>query len=402
MSDNFYKAFEDRYRGSRELILSRLRVYLPFVMPLLQYYPNAQATDLGCGRGEWLELLTENGFSVQGVDLDRHMLSACRERNLAVYEDDAIEFLKTLPDNSQIIVSGFHLVEHIPFDDVRRLVDEALRVLKPGGIIILETPNPENLVVGSCNFYLDPTHNRPVPPLLLSFLVEYCGFYRSKILRLQELAALVKNDEPTLINVLNGSSPDYAVVAQKNAPIDLQNITADLFNAEYGLSMEVLADRFQKKMQSTFESAKSKSQDLQEKIINLEGEIQQRHLQLQEKITLVEAEIHGLLNSRSWRITKPLRVMGDIMRRFKVWVKSKLKNSIRKFVSWIQGFPRLKSVFDAFLNHFPYLKMRIHAILLSEVAMPLPIEEGMEALGPHAKKIYIGIEKAVAEKKRGS
>jgi O-antigen chain-terminating methyltransferase len=367
-------------------------------MPLLRYYPNAQATDLGCGRGEWLELLTENGFSVQGIDLDRHMLSACRERNLAVHEGDAIGFLKALPDNSQIIISGFHLVEHIPFDDVRRLVDEALRVLKPGGIIILETPNPENLVVGSCNFYLDPTHNRPVPPLLLSFLVEYCGFYRARILRLQELAALVKNDEPSLINVLNGASPDYAVVAQKNGSIELQNITADVFDAEYGLSMEVLADRFQKKLQST-----------QEKIINLEDEIQHKHLQLQEKINHLGAEIqhqqlqlHGVLNSRSWRITKPLRVTGDIIRRFKAWVKSKLKNSVRKFVSWIQSFPRLKNMFDAFLDHFPYLKMRIHAILRSEVARPLPINEGVEALGPHAKNIYVGIKKAVAEKKRGS
>ena len=90
MSDGFYRAFEERYRGSRELIKGRLAAYLPFVEPLLEAYPSATAIDLGCGRGEWLELLAGSGFKPIGVDLDTGMLEACLERGLPVEQGDAL------------------------------------------------------------------------------------------------------------------------------------------------------------------------------------------------------------------------------------------------------------------------------------------------------------------------
>ena len=100
-------------------------VYLPFVAPFLGFCGVAKAVDLGCGRGEWLELLQELGFDAQGVDLDDGMLAACRERELKVQTGDAVAFLKGLPEASQAIVSGFHLAEHIPFADLQVLVAEA-------------------------------------------------------------------------------------------------------------------------------------------------------------------------------------------------------------------------------------------------------------------------------------
>lgn len=162
MSSDFYRAFEDKFRGAREVIKARLKVYLPFIKPLKDIYPDASAVDLGCGRGEWLELLAENGFSAQGVDLDDGMLAACRELGLRVQTGEAVAFLKSLPDQSQAVISGFHLAEHIPFDDLQALVEESLRVLRPAGVLILETPNPENIVVGTSSFYLDPTHRKSV------------------------------------------------------------------------------------------------------------------------------------------------------------------------------------------------------------------------------------------------
>ena len=124
-------------------------------------------------------LLTEAGFNARGVDLDDEMLSPCRDRGLSVSVGDALSCLRDLPDASQVVVSGFHLVEHIPFSDLQMLIQEAMRVLKPAGLLILETPNPENLVVGTCSFYLDPTYPRPIPPGLLEFLPEVQGFVRS-------------------------------------------------------------------------------------------------------------------------------------------------------------------------------------------------------------------------------
>lgn len=251
MSEDFYRAFENRYRGSREVIKSRLRVYLPFVNPLHRFYDDAKIVDLGCGRGEWLELLQEEGFNAQGVDLDDGMLAACRERGLKVQTDDAVSFLKKLPGSSQVVVSGFHIAEHIPFLDLQVLVQEALRVLKPGGLLILETPNPENIVTGTSNFYLDPTHQRPIPPQLLSFLPEYYGFRRVKTIRLQESVGLSSSQVFTLMDVLNGVSPDYAVVAQKTGDAEILAAINPALEAKYGLTLEKLAIRYDQQITAT-------------------------------------------------------------------------------------------------------------------------------------------------------
>jgi SAM-dependent methyltransferase len=244
MSASFYRAFEDRYRGSRELITARLRAYDDFIAPLTRLHQPAAALDLGCGRGEWLELLGQAGFAAKGVDLDEGMLAACRERALNVELADALTSLRALPDSSVALVSAFHLVEHIPFDQVQVLIGEALRVLQPGGLLIMETPNPENLVVGASSFYMDPSHLRPVPSPLLDFVVEYSGFARHKVVRLQESAQLHTAAPIGLINVLDGVSPDYAVIGQKSAAPDLLAPWDAPFRADYGVALADLAQRF--------------------------------------------------------------------------------------------------------------------------------------------------------------
>lgn len=248
MSDSFYRAFEERWRGSRDLIKSRLRVYLPFVEPLLGLQSDAKAVDLGCGRGEWLELLREAGFDAQGVDLDDGMLAACRQLGLKVQTQDAIGFLKSLPDASQAVVSGFHIAEHLPFADLQQLVQQALRVLRPAGLLILETPNPENIVVGTSSFYLDPTHRNPIPHQLLSFLPEHYGFARVKVLYLQEKEGLADYKQLTLFQVLSGVSPDYAVVAQKSIALEQMQLFDAAFERDYGLSLEALARQYEVRM----------------------------------------------------------------------------------------------------------------------------------------------------------
>ncbi|HEX8604429.1 MAG TPA: class I SAM-dependent methyltransferase [Pseudoduganella sp.] len=243
MSQPFYRAFEDRYRGSRETIKERLRAYLPFLRPLAG--AQAPTLDLGCGRGEWLELLGEHGFAARGIDLDDGMLAACIERGLDVANMDALAALRAQPDGSLALVSAFHLVEHIPFDLVRQLIDEALRVLQPGGLLIMETPNPENLVVGASDFYTDPSHERPIPPNLLAFAVEHGGFARHKVVRLQEDPQLRQGGRVVLTAVLQGASPDYSVVAQKAAAPALLAPFDAAFGADYGIDMRQLAARYE-------------------------------------------------------------------------------------------------------------------------------------------------------------
>ena len=247
--NNFYKAFEDQHRGSRETIKARLAVYLPFIKKLQAAHPNATALDLGCGRGEWLELLQDHQLTASGIDLDDGMLSACRSRGLNVQTGDAIAHLKSLPSESLSIVSGFHIAEHLSLDDLQSLIKEAQRVLKPAGLLILEAPNTENLVVGTSSFYLDPTHQRPLPSALLNFLVGYLGFARTKVLGVQESVPLREEHGPTsLFAVLSGVSPDFAVIAQKAGDASAMASFDTVFAKEYGLSLELLANRYQERI----------------------------------------------------------------------------------------------------------------------------------------------------------
>lgn len=248
MEDNFYRAFEDRYRGSREDIKKRLEVYLPFLLPLYEHYPKSPVLDIGCGRGEWLELMEEHGIEAKGVDVDDEMLKAAKERGFNVEKSEGIDFLKDIPNESLLAVTAFHMVEHIPFERVRMLISEAHRVLVPGGLLILETPNPENFQVAAENFYLDPSHIKPVPSLLLAFATEFYGFKRNKTLRLQESKELFARQDATLREVMVGASPDYSVVAQKDASEEILSLCDTPFFKEYGLSRAELEARFEAKI----------------------------------------------------------------------------------------------------------------------------------------------------------
>ena len=301
MTNSFYRAFEERYRGPRALIKSRLRVYLPFVEPLRAVHEHCKAIDLGCGRGEWLELMKEIDFDALGVDVDESMLAACRELGLPTEMGDAIACLKALPDDSIVLVSAFHFVEHIPFASLQTLVQEALRVLKPGGLLILETPNPENIVVATTNFYLDPTHQRPIPPLLLSFLPEYYGFDRVKTVRLQEPRPLSQLQPPTLLDVLTGASMDFAVVAQKRPDVKLTGVLDAVFQAGYGIDLETLAMRYDENM----------SEKLNEILTAIRSVADERSAE----IRALRAQLDAMLNSASWRLTAPLRGLKRIVSR---------------------------------------------------------------------------------------
>lgn len=218
--DAYYAQFEDHFRGTSEEIRERLRAYLPILDGDSIRELNAPALDLGCGRGEWLGLMREYGIEARGVDLNRVMIDRCRAAGLDVVEVDAGRYLSSLADESVSVLSGFHIVEHLPFHDALALLDQALRVLKPGGMLILETPNPENLLVGACYFYFDPTHRNPLPPEALRFAVSARGFERVEILRLQPpVLGPDESMEGLPVFVANAflAGQDYAIIGRKPA-----------------------------------------------------------------------------------------------------------------------------------------------------------------------------------------
>lgn len=355
MSDLFYRAFEEKYRGTRELIKSRLLVYLPFFQPLLKAYPQGQTLDVGCGRGELLELLTDQGFNAKGVDLDDGMLQSCRERGLEVINADAIAYMQALPAGSLCLVTGLHIAEHLPFHALQQLVVESKRVLAPGGLLLLETPNPENISVGTNSFYLDPTHKRPIPSELLSFLPEYYGYQRSKVLLLQESAQL--NSEPNLrlMHVLFGVSPDYAVVAQTEGLPFLTEALTPVFEQDYGLTLHTLAERYQQTLEQRLHLIEVKTHQAELCAQKAEFEATEARATAKQFKTASEdamAQLNAVYSSTSWRMLKPLRT---IKTRVVLIVKSILKIAIRSAKSLANKVPAVKSFGIRFLRNHPRL-----------------------------------------------
>jgi 2-polyprenyl-3-methyl-5-hydroxy-6-metoxy-1,4-benzoquinol methylase len=216
--DAFYLAFEDRFRGTRDEIKNRFEVYVPYIRAVGAGVDAAPVLDLGCGRGEWLELLRDSGLVGRGVDLNGIMVSLCKGKGLSAKEEDAFSSLSLLQDNSLGAITAFHVVEHLLFLDLLRLFTEAYRVLQPGGVAIFETPNPENVFVGSCSFYLDPTHNRPIPPQTLQFIAEQHPFRKIEILRVNKDANVAASDNTENNSMLENRlicEMDYSVICYK-------------------------------------------------------------------------------------------------------------------------------------------------------------------------------------------
>jgi len=215
--DALYAELEDNFRGSQEEIKERFRAYLPHIKSLV-VTDDTPIVDLGCGRGEWLELLKEEGYRALGIDNNQVLLDRCRARGLEVIESDALQYLRGRPDNSLSAITGFHIIEHLQIDVLMNLLDEIIRVLRPGGLVLFETPNPENVLVGSNYFYFDPTHRNPLPSLLMKFLLEARGLHRIEVMNLHSWdQARVGGKSPLTarFNELFYGPMDYAIAGWK-------------------------------------------------------------------------------------------------------------------------------------------------------------------------------------------
>lgn len=225
--DEFYRRFEDRFRGSSEEIRARLAFYLPTLLEASRMgtAESLPFVDLGCGRGEMLGMLRDAGLRAYGVDRNSSMVTACRVAGLQVVPADIVDHLESLPEGSCAGIISIHVIEHLPFRSIAKLFIETLRVLCPGGIAIFETPNPENLIVGSCNFYMDPTHLKPLPPESTRFVLESFGFERVTIERLHPGAVPVnegnRDETSQLYRTIMRVPQDYALIGYKPADADV-------------------------------------------------------------------------------------------------------------------------------------------------------------------------------------
>jgi len=174
-----YLAFENIYRGTKESIKEKLSFYRePIEECMKEFDPNNYLiADLGCGRGEWLDVLKEWKYqNTVGVDFSDSMIRHCSDAGHRTCHSDLLKYLENQKTSSHDLITAFHVVEHLTYFELNKLSEELLRVLKPGGSFLFETPNSANLVVGSSTFFLDPTHEKPLPPELAQFFFERRGF----------------------------------------------------------------------------------------------------------------------------------------------------------------------------------------------------------------------------------
>lgn len=170
--------FAEKFRGSEDAIHVRQKMYAE------RFREHAPLLDLGCGRGEMLEVFREAGIAARGVDAHDDSIALCRSRGLDVEQADLFAYVSALPDHSLGGAVCCQVVEHLPPARVPELLAAVSRKLRPGGLLAIETPNPECLAIFSSHFYIDPTHRHPIPPVLAAFYLEEAGFGLIEIKRL--------------------------------------------------------------------------------------------------------------------------------------------------------------------------------------------------------------------------
>jgi 2-polyprenyl-3-methyl-5-hydroxy-6-metoxy-1,4-benzoquinol methylase len=206
-----YARFEARFRGDEEYVRKNQSLYVPY------FQGRENVLDIGCGRGEFLQLMKEAGTPVRGIDLDPESVALCRAKGLDATEADLFQYLENNADASLGGIFCSQVIEHLPPERVAQFVKLAAAKLVREGVLAIETPNPECLAIFATHFYLDPTHTRPVPPNLLVFYFEEFGFGQIEVHRLSpavesipSLNSISADFRDTFFGAL-----DYSVIARK-------------------------------------------------------------------------------------------------------------------------------------------------------------------------------------------
>jgi O-antigen chain-terminating methyltransferase len=222
LEDWRYAGFENRFRGYEEEVKKQQRDYLS------SFPKKGVVLDLGCGRGEFLELLRENGIEAAGVDSNSQMVDICLDKGLRCQKGDILEKLAEWEDGSLAGIFSSQVIEHLPPANLKRLIELSYQKLSPSGMLVLETINPASVFTLVQIFYLDLSHQKPIHPQALKFILEAAGFEDVQIkysfaLESERLKNLPGADERTAIlnqnidrlNDLLFAPANYAAISRK-------------------------------------------------------------------------------------------------------------------------------------------------------------------------------------------
>lgn len=220
-----YEEFENQFRGPEEVIKERLQVYLP-------YYRTATAPvlDIGCGRGEFLEMMRDNNVEAKGIDIFYPFVQKCKDKGLKCSYGNGIKYIAEAKDDSLGGIFAGQVIEHISNQDLILLCKHAYRTLQEGRFVILETPNPMCLSIYTNAFYIDPSHRRPISPIYMEYIMKMIGFRDVHIMytdhsRVDDELPPIKGGNIENVDEINAAvkrlseklygSQDYAVIAMK-------------------------------------------------------------------------------------------------------------------------------------------------------------------------------------------
>ena len=289
MNSNYYLKFENKFRGDREKILKLFNSYEPLIDLLIQKNPSANLLDIGCGRGEWLQKCRNKFSECIGIESDRSMINVCRDNHLNVIEGDAIAKLAEFPAGSVSVITVFHVIEHLEHNQLIELINHFQRVLTDDGVLIMETPSIDNLIVSTKLFHIDHTHINPINPEAISFHLEECGFKNVKHLYING-GPLQEASHLKITRILNGVAQDLCIIATKttrtfdiifnknstwysNLNIGITTLEAAI---DHDLKLESLVNNFQRSMlenKKIIDQNNSEINNLKEEIVILRSRL---------------------------------------------------------------------------------------------------------------------------------
>jgi SAM-dependent methyltransferase len=214
-SDLVYRRLEDALRGGEMHVRADVMHYVRLAAS------HQPVLDAGCGRGEFLLACREEGVDASGVDTNERSVADLQERGLAVTLAAIPGCFQPLADGSLGSILAMHVVEHLPVEALVALFGEAARTLRRGGLLMIETPNAESILMAASEFWRDPTHIAPRHPAALTVLAREHGF------SIDEIRAVHELPEGTTIPILAADPPElqrviHAINDRLFAPQDLR------------------------------------------------------------------------------------------------------------------------------------------------------------------------------------
>ena len=285
MDSDYYLDFENKFRGDRKEILNIFSSYEPLIETVIEGKSSPILIDVGCGRGEWLQRCQNKFYKSIGIESDTYMAKLCRDYGLSVIEGDAIDELSKFEANSISVITIFHVIEHLEFNKLQKMIGECHRILSDDGILIMETPSIDNLIVSTKTFYIDHTHINHINPEAISFHLEKAGFNKVKYYYIN--GGPLQDSHPLKITrILNGVAQDICIISTKNHDLsekifsdNLQwkshlNIGLTLFEAaiEFDIKLETLVELI-RQLKINYEPSSNEIRLMKEEIISLKNEI---------------------------------------------------------------------------------------------------------------------------------